>query len=410
MKAVVFHGVGDIRLDDVSEPKIEEQTDAIVRLTASAICGTDLHFVRGTMTPMVEGTILGHEGVGIVEEVGRDVRNLKPGDRVVIPSTIACGYCSYCRAGYYAQCDHANPNGSDAGTAFFGGPQTSGPFHGLQAEFARVPFAHVGLVKLPAGMTDDQAIMLSDIFPTAYFGADIAGIDDGDTVAVFGCGPVGQFAIASAKLLGAGRVIAIDTVESRLEMARVQGAEIIDFNAEHPVEAVKRLTGGIGVDRVIDAVGVDAVRPESGPAAKESKQQKAEFERELEKIAPEQNPDGENWVPGNAPSQALAWAVESVCKAGTISIIGVYPEQARTFPIGQAMNKNLTIQMGNCHHRKYIPHLIDLVQSGAVDPSKVLTEREPLTDVIEAYKAFDTRQPGWVKVELKPSGQTAAGA
>lgn len=410
MKAVVFHGVGDIRLDDVKEPKIEEQTDAVVRLTASAICGTDLHFVRGTMTPMVGGTILGHEGVGIVEEVGKDVRNLKPGDRVVIPSTIACGYCSYCRAGYFAQCDHANPNGSDAGTAFFGGPQNSGPFHGLQAEFARVPFAHVGLVKLPAGMTDDQAIMLSDIFPTAYFGADIAGIEDGDTVAVFGCGPVGQFAIASAKLLGAGRVLAIDTVESRLEMARVQGAEVIDFNAEHPVEAIKRLTGGIGVDRVIEAVGVDAVRPESGPAAKEAKQQKAEFERELEKIAPEQNPDGENWVPGNAPSQALAWAVESVCKAGTISIIGVYPEQARTFPIGQAMNKNLTLQMGNCHHRKYIPHLIELVQSGAVDPSKVLTEREPLTDVIEAYKAFDTRQPGWIKVELKPSGQTAAGA
>src|SRR5262245_33627476 len=210
MKAIVFHGVGDIRLDDVPEPRLQESTDAIVRLAASAICGTDLHLVRGTIPGVKPGIVLGHEGVGVIEQVGKDVRNLKVGDRVVIASTIACGWCSYCRAGYYAQCDTANPNGPHAGTAFFGGPEQSGPFAGLQAERARIPYANVGLIKLPDDVTDEQAILLSDIFPTGYFGAELAEIEAGDTVAVFGCGPVGQFAIASAQLLGAGRVLAVD--------------------------------------------------------------------------------------------------------------------------------------------------------------------------------------------------------
>src|SRR3954467_12049339 len=201
MKAVVFHGIGDIRLDNVREPKLRQRNDAIIRLTASAICGTDLHMVRGTLSGMKAGTVLGHEGVGIVEEIGPDVRNLRVGDRVVVPSTVGCGYCSYCRAGYYAQCDNANPAGKRGGPTFFGGPEDAGGLDGLQAEFARIPFANVGLVKLPDHVTDDQAIMISDIFPTAYFGADIAEVGDGDTVCVLGCGPVGQFAIASAKLL-----------------------------------------------------------------------------------------------------------------------------------------------------------------------------------------------------------------
>ena len=197
MKAVVFHGIGDIRLDDMPETKIQDSTDAIVRLTASAICGTDLHMIRGTFPGMKPGTILGHEGVGVVEEIGSNVRNLKVGDRVVIPSTIGCGSCSYCRTGYYSQCDNANPNGPNAGTAFFGGPAETGAFQGLQAEYARIPYANVGLVKLPQGVSDDQAIMISDIFPTAYFGAEIAEITPGDTVAVFGCGPVGLFTVAA---------------------------------------------------------------------------------------------------------------------------------------------------------------------------------------------------------------------
>ena len=404
MKAVVFHGVGDIRLDTVPEPKIEKPTDAIVRLTASAICGTDLHMVRGTMAGMVAGTILGHEGVGVIEEVGASVRDFKVGDRVVVPSTICCGRCPYCTAGYHSQCDNANPNGKTAGTAFFGGPKPTGPFDGLQAEFARVPLADPTLVKLPDELNDDQAILLSDIFPTGYFGADVAEIKPGDTVCVFGCGPVGLFAIVSARLLGAGRVFAVDTLPDRLAKARELGAETIDFNAEHPVEKIKELTQGIGVLRAIDAVGVDAYRPESGPAYAESRAMKSQFKEEQKETETEGSGAtwGGQWVPGDAPSQVLTWAVQALAKAGTLSIIGVYPETMTRFSIGMAMMKNLTLQMGNCPHRKYIPRLIEAVVAGKVDPLKVLTEIEPMTDAISAYKAFDKRKSGWVKVELKP--------
>jgi threonine dehydrogenase-like Zn-dependent dehydrogenase len=217
MKAVVFHDIGDIRLDNVNEPKLKDPTDAILKITASAICGTDLHMIRGTVTGMKPGRILGHEAVGTIEEVGKNVRNLKRGDRVVVGSTIACGNCNYCRAGYYSQCDHANPNGPT--TAFFGGPENAGGFDGLQAEYARIPYAHAGAVKLPEEVTDDQAILISDIFPTGYMAADLADPAPGRTVAVFGCGPVGQFAIASLKLMDIGRIIAVDTIPSRLEMA-----------------------------------------------------------------------------------------------------------------------------------------------------------------------------------------------
>ena len=406
MKAVVFHDVADIRLEDVPEPKIEAPTDAIVRLTASAICGTDLHMVRGTMSGMKSGTILGHEGVGVVEALGEGVRNLAVGDRVIIPSTIACGSCVYCRAGYYAQCDNANPHGKLAGTAFYGGPESTGPFQGLQAEKARVPFAHVGLVKIPDEVSDDQAILLSDIFPTGYFGAVLAEIEDGDTVAVFGCGPVGQFVIASAKLLGAGRVLAIDALEDRLEMARAQGAEIINFGKEDPVAEIRALTDGIGVDRVIDAVGVDAQHAHEGPA-KPSRKEVKRHEAERSKVAPKTAEKRGQWVPGDAPDQALNWAVDAVAKAGTISIIGVYPETAASFPIGKAMNKNLTIKMGNCNHRRYIPQLVELVRTGVIDPTRILTRVEPLVSVIEAYKAFDRREPGWLKVELSPEAHAA---
>jgi len=404
MKAVVWHGVGDIRLDEVPDPKIEQPTDAVVRLTASAICGTDLHMVRGTMLGMKPGTILGHEGVGIVEQVGSAVRNFKAGDRVVIPSTIACGYCSYCRAGYYSQCDNANPNGSKAGTCFFGGPEQSGPIHGLQAEKARIPFAGVGLVKLPSEVTDEQALLLSDIFPTAYMGAELAEIRPGNTVVVFGCGPVGQFAIASAKLLQAGRVFAVDCVESRLEMAREQGAETIDFSKEDPIATIREFTGGIGCDRAIDAVGVDAMAPHAGPGLKEAEQHSKEFQQELSQVAPQTNVRGENWQPGDAPSMTLLWGVQSLAKAGTFSIIGVYPETVSFFPLGMAMNKNLTLKMGNCNHRKYIPFLIGLVQSKAIDPAKILTQRAPFSSVIEAYQAFDLRKSGWLKVGLQVQG------
>lgn len=401
MKALIYKGTGEIRVEDVSEPKLKEPTDAIVRITASAICGTDLHLVRGTMPGMKKGTILGHEGVGVVEAVGEDVRNLEPGDRVVIPSTIACGYCSYCRAGYTSQCDTANPMGKKAGTAFYGGPLETGGFPGLQAEKARIPFASANLVKLPDAVSDAQAILLSDIAPTGYFAADMAEIKKGDTVAVFGCGPVGQFAILGARLMGAGRIFAVDRIASRLEKAKSQGAEAIDFEKEDPVETITRLTGGIGVDRAIDAVGVDAEHAESGPAGKKAKAQAAEFEEEVSKTSPGADDDGE-WKPGSAPSQVLQWAVQSLSKAGTLSIVGVYPETMKTFPIGQAMNKNLTIKAGNCNHRKYIPYLLDLVASGVIHPEAFVEKAHPISGAVEAYEAFNARAEGWFKVELEP--------
>ena len=403
MKAVVWHGVGQISLDEVPDPTIQHPTDAVVEITASAICGTDLHFVRGTMSGMVEGTVLGHEAVGVVREVGSGVRNLSPGDRVVVPSTVACGTCSYCRAGYYAQCDNANPNGPTAGTCFFGGPQTTGPVDGLQAQYARIPFAHVGPVWLPDSVSDDQAIMLSDIYPTAWFGCRLAEVGQGDTVLVLGAGPVGQFAVTSAYQQGAGRVLCVDGVASRLEQARRRGAEVIDFNAEDPVAVVQELTAGTGVDRVVEAVGVDAQRPKSGPAAEQAAQQAETFDQERAQVAPEQDPSGGTWVPGDAPSQSLQWAVQTVAKAGTIGIIGVFPPEMTSFPLGAAMNKNLTVKMGNCNHRRYVPRLLDLVRTGAIDPSSMLTQAEDLPSVIDAYTTFDQRESGWTKVALDPS-------
>jgi threonine dehydrogenase-like Zn-dependent dehydrogenase len=406
MKAIVFHGIGDIRLDEVAEPELEEPTDAIVRLTVSAICGTDLHFVRGTFSGLKEGRVLGHEGVGVVERIGPLVRNLEVGDRVIIPSTIGCGSCSYCREGYFAQCDNANPGGKRAGSAFFGGPEAAGGFDGLQAEKARVPWAHVNLVKIPDAISDDQAILMSDIVPTGWFAADLADIEHGHTVAVFGCGPVGQFAIAAARLMGA-RVIAVDHLDDRLDMARRQGAECVNFDQEDPVKTILALTNGIGVDRAIDAVGVDAQHAHSGPAANEAKQQANEFKKEQKEIEPKAIREGKQWVAGDAPSQALSWAVEALAKAGQVSIVGVYPPTDKVFPIGQAMNKNITVKMGNCNHRRYYNTLIDLVLSGVLDPARVLTKKEPVQGSVEAYEAFDRREPGWIKVELKPVSQQA---
>ncbi len=403
MKAVVWHGIGDIRLDEVPEPTLRAPTDAVIRITTSAICGTDLHFVRGTMAGMRPGTILGHEAVGIVEQAGPMVRNFAPGDRVVVCSTISCGTCAFCRAGVTAQCDNANPGGPLAGTAFFGGPEAAGGIDGLQAERARIPFAANTLVALPDAVTDDQAILLSDIFPTAWYGAILAGVREGSTVAVFGCGPVGQFAIVSARLQGAGRIIAIDSHDDRLAMAQRHGAHPVNFDREDPIETIRALTGGIGVDCAIDAVGVDSQHAHHGPAAKAAVGKAQAFRAELEQVAPKRHPDGGNWVAGDAPTQAIRWAVDALAKAGTLGVIGVYPPQAETFPLGGVMNKNLTIRLGNCNHRTYVPTLIDMVRAGRVDPVSVLTQREPLTDAIEAYRQFDRREAGWIKTELKPA-------
>ena len=402
MKAVVYHGIGDVRLDSVPMPKLKSHEDAIVRITASAICGTDLHFIRGTVPGMKPGTILGHEAIGIVEEVGKKVRNFRPGDRVIIPSTVGCGRCGYCRAGYFSQCDNANPAGPLGGTVFFGGPESNGGLDGLQAEYARVPYAAITLLKLPQQIDDDNAILMSDILPTSYMAAVMAEIKPGNTVAIFGCGPVGQLAIACAQHLGAGRVFAIDAVPSRLDVARAHGAETINYNEEDPIEALHALTGGAGPDRVIDAVGVDAAAPESGPA-KLTRTNSKKFEAELDTIVSKQS---RKYPTGGAPSQALRWAVESVAKAGTVSIIGVYPLTMEAFPLGIAMNRNLTIRAGNCDHRRYMPEMIELVRSGRILPAEWITQNEPIQSAIDAYQAFASHQPGWVKVKLDPGTAT----
>ncbi|KTD17301.1 zinc-dependent alcohol dehydrogenase [Legionella jordanis] len=400
MRALVYHGIGNIRFEEVSKPTIQDDYDAIVKITTSAICGTDLHFIRGTVGPMKKGTILGHEAVGVVEEVGSAVKNFREGERVIIPSTVACGYCEMCHLGFYSQCNQANPNGPEAGTAFFGGPEMTGPLQGCQAEYVRVPFANHNLVKLPDRVRDDQAILLSDIFPTAYFSVDIAGAKTGDVAVVLGCGPVGQFAIASCKLRGVSRIIAIDAIPSRLDLAKKQGAECINFNEEEPLAMVKELTNGLGANVVIDAVGIDAYAPEKGPAAKKAAKQKGEFEEELSNLVPAVRNDGPNWIPGNAPSYTLREAVDLVAKCGTVSIIGVYPQNFKVYPIGKAMNKNLKLVMGNCPHRAYIPKLLAMVEAGLIDPTGILTQQEPLTDILEAYKQFDLRKDGWIKVAL----------
>lgn len=400
MKAVVFHGVGAVTLDTVPDPAIKEPTDAIIRITASAICGTDLHFVRGTFPGMKEGRILGHEAVGVIEETGRSVRNFRKGDRVVVPSTVGCGSCGYCRAGYHSQCDVANPNGPAGGTVFFGGPDAAGGLDGLQAEFARVPFAGANLVKLPDEIADDQAILMSDILPTSYMAAVMAEVKPSDTVAIFGCGPVGLFAITCAQHLGAGRVFAVDNVGSRLEMARKHGAEVVNFDEEDPIAVLKDLTNGSGPDRTIDAVGVDATTASKGPAAKKAAQK--EFQQELKKIAKDGTP-AKGFQPGGAPSQAIKWAIESVAKAGTVSIIGVYSAPLQHFPIEQVLEKNLTVKAGNCNHRRYLPEMVELVRSGVIRPEQFLTQREPITSAVDAYRSFDRHERGWLKVKLELS-------
>jgi threonine dehydrogenase-like Zn-dependent dehydrogenase len=379
MKAVVYNGVGDISVQTVADPTIQDANDVIVKLTSSAICGTDLHFVRGSFGEMEPGTILGHEGVGIIEETGKNVRNVRKGDRVVIPSTIACGTCSYCRASFYSKCDNANKV-DPRSTAFFGGPKGAGGIQGLQAQFARVPYGNVGPVKIPDNVADEDAILLSDIFTTAYFGADMASIKPGHTVVVLGCGPVGQFAIASAKLFDAGRVIAVDCEPSRLESARRQGAEPIDFSNEDAVQTVLEFTRGIGADCVIDAVGVDAQR--------------------------ERPSEDDGFKPGAAPSAALEYAVGMAAKAGHVSIIGVYPPTMTEFPIGKAMAKNLTLRMGDCPHRRYLPRALRWVSNGTIRPSRVLSQQTAMDNAVEAYREFANHRDGWMKVELLPDSSS----
>lgn len=380
MKALVYHGPHDVRVEDVPRPAIQDPQDVILKVTLASICGTDLHSYRGTMPGMLDGTILGHEFVGVVDEVGDKVKNLKPGDRVLVPSTIACGYCSFCTQGLYAQCENANS--LTRSTAFFGGPRDAGGYQGGDAEYVRVPFATVGPTRIPGEVADEQAVIITDILPTGYFAADMADIGPGDSVAVFGAGPVGLMAMESAKLMDAGRIFAVDDVEGRLQVATQRGIEAINFDEGDPVQQILELTGGNGVDCCIGAVGLDA-RCAVG------------------------HPHGNG---NGCATQALEWQIGAVKKAGTLSIVGLYLERVNDFPLDQIQKKNLTLRAGNCNHRKYTPLLMRLVQDGTLDPSFVISDTFPLDQAPDAYREFDQNQNQHLKIVLEtPASAHVAG-
>lgn len=391
MKALCWHGTGDVRIDTVPDPKILESRDAIVKITATAICGSDLHLYGGLMPTMQSGDVLGHEFMGEVIEVGPAAASkLKPGDRVVVPFTISCGSCFFCQKGLFSLCDTSNPNAEMARKAMghspaglFGFSHMLGGFAGGQAEYVRVPFADVGPIKIPTGLRDEQVLFLSDIFPTGYMGAENCGIERGDTVAVWGCGPVGQFAIQSAWMLGAGRVIAIDRVPERLRMAEKDGkAETINFALEGVYDRLMDMTKGRGPDRCIDAVGTEAHAGGSFDAVLD----KAKVAVYL----------------GTDRPHVLREAIMCCRKGGTISIPGVYVGMVDKIPFGAAMNKGLTLKMGQTHMHKYMRPLLERIEKGDIDPSFVITHRLKLTDAPDAYQTFRDKKDGCIKVVMTP--------
>ena len=389
MKALCWHGTGDVRIDTVPDPKIQNPRDAIVRITSSGICGSDLHLLNGLMPTMEKGDVLGHEPMGVVEEVGAAVKNLKKGDRVVVPFTIACGSCLFCKKTLFSCCDTSNPNAEIAKKAMghspsglFGFSHMLGGFPGGQAEYLRVPFADVGPIKIESGLPDEKVLFLSDIFPTGYMAAENADIEPGDTVAVWGCGPVAQFAIKSAWMFKAGRVIAIDRVPERLKMAREQGkAETIDFGKEDAYERLQEMTRGIGPDRCIDAVGCEA-HAASTLAAVADKVTSAV-------------------MPGDR-MHAVEQAIRCCRKGGTISVPGAYAGTADKLPFGAFMNKALTMKTGQTHMQRYLRPLLQKIEAGEIDPSFVITHTVPLDKAPEMYKTFRDKKDGCIKVVLKP--------
>ena len=390
MKALCWFGTNDVRVEDVPEPSILNSRDAIVKITSTAICGSDLHLLDGYMPTMEKGDILGHEPMGEVVEVGPDVRNLKVGDRVVVPFCISCGECFFCKKGLFSCCDNSNPNAEIAQkvmgqspAGLFGYSHLTGGFAGGQAEYLRVPFADVGPFKVPDGLSDEQVLFLSDVFPTGYMAADNADIEEGDTVAIWGCGPVGQFAIKSAFMLGAERVIAIDNVPERLEMAqRESGTETINFDEVNVYDALMEMTGGMGPDRCIDAVGCEALAGGSLDGAVDALKTAAFLATDRVHV--------------------LRQAIWACRKAGTISIPGVYVGAGDKIPIWAMMNKGLTIKTGQTHMQRYMPICFERIQNGDIDPSFIVTHTASLEDAPAMYETFKYKQDGCIKVVLKP--------
>lgn len=390
MKALCWHGKGDIRCDQVDDPRIEHDRDIIIKVTACAICGSDLHLMNGYMPAMEKGDVLGHETMGEVVEVGRGHSKFKVGDRVVVPFNISCGECFFCKKGLFSLCDTTNRDAEKARLAMghapaglFGYSHLTGGYWGGQAEYLRVPYADIGPVKVPDGLDDEKVLFLSDIFPTGYMAAENAGIEPGDTVAVWGCGPVGQFTIQSAWMLGAGRVIAIDKVAERLEMARTHGrAETIDFSDVKVYDALMEMTKGRGPDRCIDCVGLEA----DAMASLDSMVDKAKAALYLATDRP----------------HVLREAIFCCRKGGTISVPGVYAGLIDHIPFGAAMNKGLTFRMGQTHTQRYMEPLLAKVASGEIDPSFVVTHRASLEEGPDLYKTFRDREDGCIKVVMRP--------
>jgi threonine dehydrogenase-like Zn-dependent dehydrogenase len=389
MKATCWMGRNTVEVADVPDPEILNERDAIVRVTSTAICGSDLHLYDGYVPTMKRGDVLGHEFMGEVVEVGRAVRDLKIGDRVVVPFPIACGACNACQAGAYAVCENSNPNArlaealwGHAPCGMFGYSHLTGGYAGGQAEYVRVPFADVGPLKIENGFTDEQVLFLSDIFPTGYMAAEMCDIAPGDVIAVWGAGPVGLFAAASASLLGAERVIVVDRFEERLRMAREQAkAETLNYEEVDVRDTLTELTGGRGPDAVIDAVGMEAHHP--GPLyAYDRVKQAARLQTER--------------------GYALRQAILACRPGGTVSVIGVYGGFVDKFPIGAIVNKSLTVKAGQCHVHRYVRPLLARIQNGEIDPSFVVTHRLPLAEAARGYELFKGKQDGCVKVVLSP--------
>ncbi|MBB3974737.1 zinc-dependent alcohol dehydrogenase [Hansschlegelia beijingensis] len=389
MKALTWHGKGDIRCESVPDPTIQHGRDAIIKVTACAICGSDLHLYNGVIPTMQSGDVLGHESMGEVVEVGPDNKELKIGDRVVVPFTISCGQCFFCKRGFYSGCERSNPNSEIARKMWGASPagllgysHMLGGYAGGQAEYLRVPYADVGPIKVPSGLTDEQVLFLSDIFPTGYMAADFCDIQRGDTIAIWGCGPVGQMAIRSAFLLGAERVLAVDTVPERLALAREAGAETIDFMNEDVYDRIRELTNGRLADACIDAVGTEA----SATASFDSLVDRVKMATFM----------------GTDRPHVLRQAIHCCRNFGTVSIVGVYGGFLDKVPMGSAINRGLTFRMAQTPVQKYLPTLLQRIEKGEIDPSFVITHTATLEEGPELYKKFRDKEDGCIKVVMKP--------
>jgi threonine dehydrogenase-like Zn-dependent dehydrogenase len=390
MRATVWSGRNKVQVENVPDPKILNDRDAIVKISSTAICGSDLHLYDGYIPAMRKGDILGHEFMGEIVETGRGVSNLAVGDRVVVPFPISCGHCNSCARGLFSLCENSNPNASmaekmfgDSTSGIYGYSHLTGGYAGGQAEYARVPFADVGPIKIESGLEDEQVLFLSDVFPTGWMAAEMCEIKPGDIVAVWGCGPVGQFAIASAYLLGAERVIGIDRFDYRLQMARDKGgAETINYERDSVRDLLREMTGGRGPDHCIDSVGLEAHHHHPGMYAYDRVKQATRMESER--------------------GYALREAIFNCRNGGTVSIAGVYGGFMDKFPIGAIMNRSLTIKTGQCHVHRYLRPLLARIENGDIDPSYIVTHRMSLDEAAHGYETFKHKQDECVKVVLKP--------